>query len=217
MNEEAASLAQLCRDMQFNRDNGRNAIAAELSQEDALGVLDALDTLHRLGVLNSDVAHVIQSALSVPLPAHLFLTQECNLRSPHYFNDSGVERSVPLTFREIKDLLIKLERTGGEPLLRDGFFDILSLAVSLGFKMNGTSDGTLIDDITAQRRAEFDPSFRFFLISIEGPEEAHDSICGEGRFGRVVEALKAPQKCRGELRFYRYAQLHRALFARSGD
>lgn len=89
--------------------------------------------------------------------------------------------------------------------------------MSLGFKMNFTSDGTPIDEIMAQRLAEFDPSFRFFLISIEGPEEAHDSICGEGRFGRVVEALKAPQKCRGELRFYRYAQLHQALFAGSGD
>lgn len=133
MNEEAVSLVQLCNDMQFNRDNVRNAIVAEWSEEDALDVLDTLDTLHRLGVLNSDVAnalgensHVIQGALSVPL-----------------------------------------------------------------HRMNITYNGTAIDEITAQRIAEFGPSFRFFLISVEGPEEVHDSICGEGSFERAVEGLKA--------------------------
>lgn len=208
MNREILSLVQLCKDMLFDRNAINRAVTLEWG-EDAPDVLSTVDTLEQVGILTAEAArlleddsHVIAGALSAPLQVYLFLTQACNLRCRHCFNNSGVEEDLPLPFEEIRDLLTELGRvgvtrlalTGGEPLLRPDFFDILTLAAKLGFRVNITSNGTLIDDAIAQRLAEVESAFRFFLVSIEGPEEVHDAICGRGTFRRAVYGLRTLRK-----------------------
>lgn len=204
MDHEALSLVLLCRDMHFDKRAIEEAVVSEW-REDASDVLRSVDVLEQFGILTADTAkildddsQVIADALSLPLQVYLFLTQACNLRCRHCFNDSGAEQDSPLTYEEIRALLIELRHigverlalTGGEPLLRADFFQILRLATSLGFRVNVTSNGTLIDETVAQQVAEVKSSLRFFLVSIEGPEDIHDAIRGQGTFRRAVNGLR---------------------------
>lgn len=59
----------------------------------------------------------------------LELTLRCNERCIHC-GTSGIQLCI----------------TGGEPLLRKDFFEIMGYAHSLGFRWGMTSNGTLIDD-----------------------------------------------------------------------
>lgn len=77
--------------------------------------------------------------------------------------------------------------TGGEPLLRRDFFDILQYAREGGFSLSLTSNGTLITDELARRISESPVSE--VQIGIEGPETIHDSIRGTGSFQRALRGI----------------------------
>ena len=90
------------------------------------------------------------------------ITTRCNERCIHCGSRCGDIQSEELTFEQYKDFLDKIKRdfgihdiylciTGGEPLLRKDFFDILGYAHSLGFRWGMTSNGTLIDNDVAAR------------------------------------------------------------------
>lgn len=64
--------------------------------------------------------------------------------------------------------------TGGEPLLRSDFYDIMSYAHKLGFRWGMTSNGTLIDDKAAERL--YRCGMRTISVSIDGIEDTHDKF-----------------------------------------
>ena len=66
--------------------------------------------------------------------------------------------------------------TGGEPLLRRDFFEILGYAAGLGFHWGMTSNGTLITKETAHRLA--DCGMKTISVSIDGLPETHDRLRG---------------------------------------
>ena len=67
-----------------------------------------------------------------------------------------------------------LDITGGEPLLRKEFFDIMGIAHDLGFHWGMTSNATLIDDSVANdlRRS----GMATISVSIDGLEATHDAF-----------------------------------------
>ena len=67
---------------------------------------------------------------------------------------------------------VRLCITGGEPLLRPGFFDIMAYAKNLGFRWGMTSNGVLIDEECARKLHETGMST--ISISIDGLRETHD-------------------------------------------
>ncbi len=78
--------------------------------------------------------------------------------------------------------------TGGEPLLRADLFDIIAEAGRRGFEVFLLTNGTII---TRQRaRALRDAGVRGVQVSIEGPEEVHDSIRGMGSFSQAMWGVK---------------------------
>lgn len=92
---------------------------------------------------------------------------------------------MELTFEQYKAFLDKIKRdfgthgiqlciTGGEPLLRKDFFDILGYAHSLGFHWGMTSNGTLINDETAARLKEC--GMGTVSISLDGMKGSHDAF-----------------------------------------
>ena len=84
---------------------------------------------------------------------------------------------------------IQLCITGGEPLLRKDFFEILGYAHSLGYRWGMTSNATLIDRDTAHRLAL--TGMRTISVSIDGLEETHDRLRGmKGGYRRAMEGIR---------------------------
>lgn len=117
---------------------------------------------------------------------HLFIemTQLCNEHCRHCGSRCG--DAMPkdtLTGEEIKAFLTDLSHkidpssfqlciTGGEPLLRPDFFEIMEHAHSLGYRWGMTSNGTLIDRDCAQRLHR--AGMRTVSISLDGLRETND-------------------------------------------
>jgi radical SAM protein with 4Fe4S-binding SPASM domain len=144
-------------------------------------------------------------------PIHVFieLTRRCNLRCAMcqnlpYMDRMSIrqEKERELTCDEVKRIVAGTPRlalitfTGGEPLVREDFADILGHASSAR-RCHVITNGVLIDGETAQLmvrcagRNLLSRGLVFVGISIHGPAEVHDRITGlEGCFGRVTEAAR---------------------------
>jgi radical SAM protein with 4Fe4S-binding SPASM domain len=144
-------------------------------------------------------------------PIHVFieLTRRCNLRCAMcqnlaYMDQLSVreEKERELTLEELKRIIAATPRfslitfTGGEPLFRDDFADILRHVASAR-RCHVITNGVLIDKKMAQlmvasaARDLFSRGLVFVGISIHGPAEVHDRITGvQGCFSRVTEAAR---------------------------
>ncbi len=115
----------------------------------------------------------------------LELTMRCNENCIHCGSRCGefkVEELSPAQYREFltqvkEDMGVQNKMlciTGGEPLLRKDFFDIMSSAHELGFQWGMTSNATLIDDSVARDLARC--GMGTISVSIDGLEETHDNF-----------------------------------------
>lgn len=115
----------------------------------------------------------------------LELTLRCNEKCIHCGSRCGNVNAEELTLEQYKNFLDKVKRdfgtnevqlciTGGEPLLRKDFFEIMGYAHSLGFHWGMTSNGTLIDEKTAARLEEC--GMGTISISLDGMKESHDKF-----------------------------------------
>ena len=130
----------------------------------------------------------------------LELTMRCNESCLHCGSHCGEEAAPPeLPVEEYYKLLDKVKGdfpklpmlciTGGEPLLRKEFFDILGYAHSLGFRWGMTSNGTLITKDVAKKLKE--AGMATISVSIDGLEETHDAFRRtKGGFRRAVAGIK---------------------------
>lgn len=114
----------------------------------------------------------------------LELTQLCNEHCRHCGSRCG--DSMPtetLTKDEIFAFLKKISEqfdldnlqlciTGGEPLLRDDFFEIMNYAHALGFHWGMTTNGTLIDAQTAEKLEK--AGMGTVSVSLDGLRETND-------------------------------------------
>jgi len=78
--------------------------------------------------------------------------------------------------------------TGGEPCLRPDFYEILILIKDIGAKAYILSNGTLIDREKARLLKNLDVSG--VQISIEGPQEIHDSLRGKESFLSSLNGIR---------------------------
>jgi len=78
--------------------------------------------------------------------------------------------------------------SGGEPLLRRDIFELISFVKEKGVTACITSNGMLIDDAIACKL--FESGVGVVNISIEGPQEVHDHLRGQGAFVKAIEALE---------------------------
>ena len=122
-----------------------------------------------------------------PILKFLFLelTLRCNERCLHCGSNCGDVRSNEMTFEQYKKILDDVSRdfdvnsfqlciTGGEPLLRKDFFEIMEYANRLGYHWGMTSNGTLITPEVAHRL--YQVGMGTISISIDGLEETHDAF-----------------------------------------
>lgn len=82
--------------------------------------------------------------------------------------------------------------SGGEPLLREDIFELISFTKDQSMAACLTSNGYLINDVTANklRQAGID----VVNVSIEGPKRIHDYLRGKGMFEKAIAALENLRK-----------------------
>ena len=123
-----------------------------------------------------------------PVLRYLFLelTLRCNERCLHCGSQCGDVESSELTSDQYRDILDQIKRdfdnirafmlciTGGEPLLRKDFFDIMDYAHRLGFLWGMTSNATLITREKAKMLKE--TGMKTISVSIDGLKESHNAF-----------------------------------------
>lgn len=136
--------------------------------------------------------------ICVPQSVGLSITHRCNLSCSHcsYSAGTSVENELK-SDEEILEILKKIlsinpkliSITGGEPLLRNNFFEISEMLKS---QYNGIcnlmTNGTLITENNVRRIIEV---FDTYDISIDGVDERTCSLVrGHGVFDRVLKSVK---------------------------
>ena len=129
---------------------------------------------------------------------HLFLelTEQCNEHCLHCGSSCGSAPSPQVPSDMLLDVLanvkerLGIERTqlcitGGEPLLRKDFFELMKAAHELGYAWGMTTNGTLITPDVARRLAESGMST--VSVSVDGMPDTHDRF--RSRAGSHAEAL----------------------------
>src|SRR5215467_15576866 len=129
----------------------------------------------------------------------LELTYRCNLKCPYCYelfrpSDKNVtSRTLELKPAEIQSVVEQLPRftlvtvNGGEIFVRSDLREILSIIVAK-HRCHLYTNGTCITPEMA--RDLVDMGVSSMGISVDGPEEVHDSIRGRGAFGRTIESIQ---------------------------
>ncbi len=132
---------------------------------------------------------------------YLFLevTRKCNLSctycgsgcSPSWSNremeSSGWIRVLHQIAEDFPPKEVMLAITGGEPLLKPGFFDIIAEADTLGFPYGMVTNGGLLDREAARKLAA--SRIGAISISFDAPPELNDTLRGKGTARRVEQAI----------------------------
>jgi len=122
------------------------------------------------------------------------ITSRCNLRCK--MCEIPNRHTEELTTAEWKEIIRDSSRagakvfvfSGGEPLLREDIFDLLSFAKDNGMVTRLCTNGFLIDHKagTSLARTGVDA----INISLDGNNQIHDYLRGDGVFSRAIGALK---------------------------
>lgn len=129
------------------------------------------------------------------------VTRACNLKCRHcYANSGGNAADEELSTREALKFIDDLSEfrvpvilfSGGEPLIRDDFFELAEYAVSLGIRVTISTNGTLIDRSAAKKIKNLGVSY--VGISIDGIGDNNDRFRGSN--GAFKASLSGIRNCR---------------------
>jgi len=126
------------------------------------------------------------------------LIRRCNLNCRHCYSlsadtDFPGELTTEQVFVVMDDLkafrVPVLILSGGEPLLRPDIFEVSQRAKSMGFYVALSTNGTLIDAVTADRIAQI--GYDYLGISLDGIGPVHDRFRRqEGAFDASLRGLR---------------------------
>lgn len=132
--------------------------------------------------------------MSAPSKVYLELTRRCNLFCKNCYNNSSAGRRDELSKEEIFKIIdelsdngcFELRLTGGEPTLREDFFDIARHAIDSGLFVSLGTNGVWKEGLAEKIRKS---GIRNIIFSIDGPEEINDRIRGKGSFRKAIESM----------------------------
>jgi radical SAM protein with 4Fe4S-binding SPASM domain len=126
------------------------------------------------------------------------ITNRCNLLCDHCYmaadghirpNELTDEETIALVHQMGERKLPALFLSGGEPMIRKNFWEILELARSYGIRVTVSTNCTKMDR-DAARRLKAD-GVDWIATSLYGPDEFHDAMVRvPGTRKKVVEAIK---------------------------
>jgi MoaA/NifB/PqqE/SkfB family radical SAM enzyme len=128
---------------------------------------------------------------NTPLRVTHIITNCCNLRCKYCYAESFVKEQEMNT-EEILAMMSEFKKAGtkiwkiggGEPLLKKDIKRIIEHGKELGFIINIDTNGTLVD-----KNIEILKNVDNIQISIDGPEEIHDTIRGKGVFSKCMNSI----------------------------
>ncbi|HJX05563.1 MAG TPA: radical SAM protein [Candidatus Nanoarchaeia archaeon] len=126
------------------------------------------------------------------------ITHKCNLKCNHCYNNHlwlGPDKEEMSTEQALKALdklrnfgVEKLKIGGGEPLLREDLFVVHDYAIALGFEVNFSSNGLLIND---KMESILRHNVEKIQISLDGIEDKPEAMRNyKGLFNIVEQAVK---------------------------
>ncbi len=134
----------------------------------------------------------------IPLKVTFHITYRCNLGCPFCYRKT--QEASEMNTVQIKKMMQEFKDmgtflwvfNGGEPLLREDLPELIEYAKYLGFYTGLVTNGVLL-----AQKLENNPSYRkldFVQINLEGPQEIHDKMYGQGTYSRVMDALNLLKK-----------------------
>ncbi len=167
--------------------------------------------LHGTGTVSQAIKHRKDAPKDVPSGMLAFtetrrpvifwnITNKCNLACDHCYISAGPdkERAGELSTEEAKAFIDDVSGmgvplllfTGGEPLVRNDFWELAAHAQEKKMRAVISTNGTLITKDVARRLK--DSGISYVGISIDGADaETHDAIRNQqGSFGKAIQALK---------------------------
>jgi len=145
------------------------------------------------------MTELIQKAirLGVPLSGHLDLTYRCNERCEHCYLDH--DDKGEMSFEEVSGVLGQLAEagvfflilSGGEPMLRRDFFDIVARARALQFNVKIKTNAVLVRAAEAQRLRALGVEQMQVSVYSHRPE-IHDAVTKlPGSLRRTIRGIRA--------------------------
>ncbi|MDR1412967.1 MAG: radical SAM protein [Actinomycetes bacterium] len=141
-----------------------------------------------------------QQAKRLGRPSSLIwnITNRCNLLCSHcYMAADGHVKPDQLSDEQAYEMVDRMEEagvpvvflSGGEPMMRPNFWEILKRINKAGVQPTISTNCTFVTPKAAQRLAE--NGVRFIATSIYGPEYYHDALTQvPGTYQKVVKAIK---------------------------
>jgi radical SAM protein with 4Fe4S-binding SPASM domain len=135
-----------------------------------------------------------------PTSASLTINNKCNLTCNmcHFWRKNiGLydltKQKIEETANDLKSFGMKtLTITGGEPMLRKDYFEIVDMLYNMGFTLHGISNGHFINEEKAKKMWDY---FEQITISVDGPNpEVYYKIRGTNGFEKVIYAIKLLKK-----------------------
>lgn len=127
------------------------------------------------------------------------VTNECNLKCAHCYRDAGTKKADELSTAEGRALIEEIARagfkimifSGGEPIMREDLYELVTYARDKGLRPVLGTNGTLITPTVAKRLKE--AGMMAVGISLDSMnKEAHDELRGvSGSWDAAVEGMKA--------------------------
>lgn len=165
-----------------------------------------LGDLPELLAINADAYRRHQLAAEPDL-TYLFweCTLKCNLRCLHC--GSSCEPTSPLrelTTEEVMGILDTIHEdfdttrmtvaiTGGEPLLRHDLYEVMRRMTDFGMCVGIVTNGTLLTEDRVRKLV--DAGLQTMSISIDGPDDLHDKVRGEGTFAKTMRGVQTAHRC----------------------
>lgn len=126
------------------------------------------------------------------------ITRQCNLACRHCYAEAQLDgERGELTTDEAHQVIDDLAdfhvpvilMSGGEPLCRQDFFELVDHAKANGIRVTLSTNGTLIDEETAARIKA--AGIGYVGISIDGMQEVNDAFRGvEGAFAQALQGIR---------------------------
>lgn len=151
------------------------------------------------------VKSLIQAKLykrRTPLIVGWSITNRCNSRCKYCnaWDMKSEELQTRQIFSVIEELsrlgTLKIQFTGGEPLLREDLGQIIDFCKEKGIITAINSSGSLF----AKKINEL-KNLNLLCLSLDGPEPTHDYLRGEGSYRGVMEALDVARRNNIKIRF----------------
>lgn len=141
--------------------------------------------------------------LSAPILVDISTTNRCNMRCKYCYASSSPEEDKysELSKDEFTNLFNELDKmrvhrislSGGEPFIRNDFFDILSSASKCHFAIVINTNGSLITDSIAYELKKY--RFDRICVTVDGSQaEIHDKMRGSGSFVKAINGINLLQK-----------------------